>query len=331
MTSPMVRRVRTTVDSRFGKKPEERTVEELLKNGIVVVDKPMGPTSHQLAAWVRDMLGVEKTGHGGTLDPRATGVLPVGIGNSVRAMDFIHEAGKRYVGVMRLHGEVDDVLLRKTAQEFTGELYQTPPVRSAVKRVLRIRTVYALNILERADRDVLIDVACEGGTYVRSLCVDIGDALGIGAHLQDLRRIEAGPFKESDAISLHALKDAIEFHRSGDPKELKRVLFPMERVFDDWKRIIAKDSAVDALCHGAPLAVPGLVEVSRDIAPNDRVAIYTSKGEVIAVGKSSMTAEDMLSSKDGVAAKLERVFMEPGTYPRSWLSRSMNVPPRKAI
>jgi H/ACA ribonucleoprotein complex subunit 4 len=322
MTSPLLRRVRTTTDSRFGKKPEDRTIEELLKNSIVVIDKPMGPTSHQLAAWVRDMLGVEKTGHGGTLDPRATGVLPVGIGNSVRAMDFIHEAGKRYVGVMRLHGEVDDASLQRTAQEFTGELFQTPPVRSAVKRVLRIRNVYVLNILERSDRDVLIDVTCEGGTYIRSLCVDIGDALGIGAHLQDLRRIEAGPFKESEAIGLHTLKDAIEFHRSGDPKELRRILSPIERVFDDWKRIIAKDSAVDALCHGAPLAVPGVVELTKDIALNDRIAIYTSKGEVVAVGRSSMTADEMVASKDGVAAKLERVFMEPGTYPRSWLSKS---------
>jgi H/ACA ribonucleoprotein complex subunit 4 len=322
MTSPLLRRVRTTTDSRFGKKPEDKTIEELLKNSIVVIDKPMGPTSHQLAAWVRDMLGVEKTGHGGTLDPRATGVLPVGIGNSVRAMDFIHEAGKRYVGVMRLHGEVDDVSLQKAIQEFTGELFQTPPVRSAVKRVLRIRNVYVLNVLERDGRDVLIDVTCQGGTYIRSLCVDIGDALGIGAHLQDLRRIEAGPFRESDAITLHALKDAIEFHRTGDPSELRRILSPIERVFDDWKRIIAKDSAVDALCHGAPLAVPGVAELTKDIALNDRVAIYTSKGEVIAIGRSSLTGEEMLASKDGVAAKLERVFMEPGTYPRSWLSKS---------
>lgn len=322
MTAPLLRRVRTAIDSRFGKKPEDRTIEELLRNGIVVIDKPMGPTSHQLAAWVRDMLGVEKTGHGGTLDPRATGVLPVGIGNSVRAMDFIHEAGKRYVGIMRLHGEVDDAPLQKTAQEFTGELFQTPPVRSAVRRVLRVRSVYVLNILERSGRDVLIDVTCEGGTYIRSLCVDIGDALGVGAHLQDLRRIEAGPFKESDAISLHGLKDAIEFYRSGDVNELRRILSPIERVFDDWKRIIAKDSAVDALCHGAPLAVPGVAELTRDIALNDRIAIYTSKGEVIAVGRSSMTTEEMLESKDGVAAKLERVFMEPGTYPRSWLSKA---------
>lgn len=321
MTAPMIQKASALVDSRFGKRPEERSIEELLSSGVVVIDKPMGPTSHQVAAWVRDMLGIQKTGHGGTLDPRATGVLPIGLGNSVRAMDYIHAAGKRYVGAMRLHGDVDDLSLQKVCQDFIGEIFQIPPVRSAVKRAMRIRRVHSLVILEKAGRDVLIDVRCEGGTYIRSLCVDIGDALGVGAHLQDLRRIEAGSFKEMDAVPLHALRDAIEFWKDGDQNELRRILLPVEKVFDGWKRITVKDSTVDALCHGAPLAIPGIVELSRDISRNEKVAIYTAKHEIIVTGISSMSSDEITAAKDGVAANLERVLMEPGIYPRGWASR----------
>lgn len=328
MTTSMVRKARTASDSRFGKRPEERTIEELLTKGIVVIDKPMGPTSHQVAAWVRDILRIEKTGHGGTLDPRATGVLPVGLGNAVRAMDYIHESGKKYIGVMRLHGEVDDASLSAIAKEFTGEIFQTPPVRSAVKRALRTRTVFSIEIIERIDRDVLLQVRCQGGTYVRSLCVDMGDALGIGAHLQDLRRIGAGSFSESDSVTLHDLKDAVEYWQTGNEKELRRIIMPIERTFIDWKKIVVKDSSIDALCHGAPLAVPGVAELSKDISKNDKVALFTSKDEVVASGIALLSADELVNAKDGIAVRLDRVFMDSGTYPRSWSSKSESKPGR---
>ena len=322
MTAQLLRRAKAALDSRYGKKPEDRTVEDLLKNGLVIIDKPMGPTSHQIAAWIRDMFAVEKAGHGGTLDPRATGVLPVGFGNTVRAMDYIHEAGKRYIGLMRLHAEVDDQSIERVLKEFTGDIFQMPPVRSAVKRAMRTRKIFSLQLLERDGRNVLIDVKCQGGTYVRSLCVDIGDALGIGAHLQELRRIEAGPFTESESIPLHALKDAIEFWHEGEPKDLRRLMLPMERIFSDWKKIIVKDSAVDALCHGAGLALPGVVEFSKDIQKKEKIALLTIKEEIVASGIALMSASDLMEKKDGMAVELERVFMEPGTYPRSWASKA---------
>ena len=321
MTAPMIRKARTAMDSRFGKRPEERNIDEMLSKGVIVIDKPMGPTSHQVAAWVRDMLGVDKAGHGGTLDPRATGVLPVGLGSSVRAMDYIHEAGKKYVGVMRLHGEVDDSALQSVSKEFVGEIFQTPPVRSAVKRVIRTRKIHSIGILEKNGRDALIEVSCEGGTYIRSLCVDIGDALGVGAHLQDLRRTSAGPFGESQAVALHAVRDAVEFWREGKPKELMQIMMPIESVFSGWKKVLVKDSSVDALCHGAPLAIPGIVEFSKDIARNERVAICTTKEEIIATGTASIGSEEISAMNDGMAVRLERVFMEPGTYPRNWASK----------
>jgi len=324
MSTSLIRKSSASIDSRYGKRPEERTIEELMRSGIVVIDKPMGPTSHQVAAWVRDILGVQKTGHGGTLDPRATGVLPIGLGTAVRAMDYIHEAGKRYIGLMRLHGEVDIDSIMRALREFVGEIYQTPPVRSAVKRTLRKRRIDSLTLLEKKGNNVLFDVRCEGGTYIRTLCADIGDALGIGAHLQELRRIEAGPFTERDSITLHALRDATEFRNQGNDKELRRAIMPMERIFSDWKRIVVKDSAVDAICHGAPLAIPGIVELSKDITVGDKVAIFSMKGEIIASGIAIMGSKSIAEMKEGEAVRLERVFMNPGTYPRSWASKSEN-------
>lgn len=323
MTRPLLKKTKKIlIDPRFGKRPEDRDIDELLDSGMVIIDKPMGPTSHQVSSWVREMLGIEKTAHGGTLDPRVTGVLPIGLGASARAIDYLHEAGKRYVGVMKLHNDIDDQSLKKVVEEFTGEIFQIPPVRAAVKRMLRTRTIYSLEILERTGRDVLIDVRCEGGTYIRSLCVDIGEALAVGAHLQDLRRIEAGGFRESATTTLHGLRDAAEYWRDGNSDELRKLIRPMEDIFVSWKQIIVKDSAVDALCHGANLAIPGIVELSKDIISGDRVAIFTIKGEILATGITEMDAKEILSKKDGVATNLERVFMKPGTYPRIWSSKS---------
>ncbi|MDH4122923.1 MAG: RNA-guided pseudouridylation complex pseudouridine synthase subunit Cbf5 [Thermoplasmata archaeon] len=318
----MLRKSKMTIDSRYGKSPEERSIEELITNGIVIIDKPMGPSSHQIAAWVRDMLGAEKAGHGGTLDPRTTGVLPIGLGNAVRAMDYIHEAGKRYVGIMKLHADVREEDLKRIVKDFTGEIFQTPPVRSAVKRRMRTRRIFSLDIMERDRRNVLFDVKCEGGTYIRSLCVDIGDALGAGAHLQELRRTQAGPFSEKDSISLHTLRDAVEYWHEANPREIRKILSPVEIVFSGWKRVIVKDSAVAAICHGASLALPGIAELSKNINQGDKVAIMTGKDEIIATGIASMSSAELIEKKDGIGVVLERVFMAPSTYPKSWASKT---------
>lgn len=321
-TQMLVRTKKAPIDSRYGKRPDERTAKELMSDGLIVIDKPMGPTSHQVTAWAREILGVGKAAHGGTLDPRVTGVLPIGFGSAVRAMDYLHDAGKRYIGVMRLHGDVDDPDLHKVVDEFTGEIYQVPPVRSAVKRSMRKRTIHSIGILERKGRDVLLDVRCEGGTYIRTLFVDIGEALAVGAHMQDLRRVDSGGFTENQAFTLHALRDAAEYYREGDEGEFLRILRPIEDIFSNWERVVVKDSAVDALCHGADLALPGIVELSRSIQVSAKIAIFSLKEEIVATGTASLNAQSMSAEKDGIAVKLERVFMKPGTYPRIWSSRS---------
>ena len=316
----MLVKAKRPLSSGMGKRPEERTVEELLKDGVVVIDKPAGPTSHQITSWVANMLGASKAAHGGTLDPRVTGVLPVGVGVAVRAMDVLHYGTKAYVGVMKLHGNVDKKKLEDMFADFTGEILQTPPVRSAVKREMRTRTIEKLTLLEQSGRDVLFEVDCDAGTYIRSLCVDIGDALAIGAHMQDLRRTRAGALTEDDSVSLHDLRDALEDHKKGESKALRAMLHPMEVLLSQVPKITVKDSAVDAVCHGAALAVPGIIELDENTRKGGPVVLRTLNDEGVALGTALMDPEEMMKRNEGIAVDVSRVFMQPGTYPSLWTS-----------
>lgn len=308
------------VGSGRGRTPAERTVEELIHDGVVVVDKPSGPTSHQVTSWVREIFGIEKASHGGTLDPRVTGVLPVGLGSAVRAMDALHYGTKAYVGVMRLHGNVDRRKVETVFAEFTDEIFQTPPMRSAVKRELRSRRIHSLRLLEMDGRDVLFDVSCDAGTYIRSLAVDMGDALAVGAHLQDLRRTRAGELTEEHMVTLHDIKDAVELHKKGDDSQLARMLRPKEVLLAQVPKVEAKDSAVEAVCHGASLALPGLVSVDEGVRKGDLVAVMTLSGEGVGLGTALMDAQEMLARSEGFAVDVSRVLMERGTYQKVWKS-----------
>ncbi len=303
----------------YGKSPEARTVEELLDAGMVVLDKPQGPTSHQVSAWVRNLLGIAKAAHGGTLDPRVTGVLPIALGRAVRVLDALHVGDKEYVGVLRLHQDVPGKRVAEAFREFVGEVYQTPPLRSAVKRVLRVRRIHDLEVLDRRARDTLFRVRCEAGTYIRTLCVDLGEALGVGGHMQDLRRIRTATLSEENAVSLNALRDAFAFWKEdGDQTELRRILRPKEELLGHLRRVVVKDTAVEALCHGAPLMMPGILEADPAIAPGELVALLTRKGEAVALGRARQPGSEWASTERGIAVDLERVLMDPGSYPRLW-------------
>ena len=310
--------VKSKRGSSSGNRPEDRTIAQLIQDGVVIVDKPAGPTSHQVTSWVCDMFSCNKAAHGGTLDPRVTGVLPVGLGASVRAMDALHYGTKAYVGVMRMHGNADKKRIEDTMREFTDEILQTPPMRSAVKREIRTRRIHALTLLEISGRDVLFKVECDAGTYIRSLCVDLGDALAVGAHLQDLRRTRAGVLTEDQAVSLHDIKDAIEEHRAGNSGSLRKMLHPKEVLLAQIPKVEIKDSAVDAICHGANLAVPGVVAIDDGVGKGDLVAIMTMSGEGVGLGHALMTAEEMVKRQEGFAIDVSRVLMPAGTYASVW-------------
>ncbi len=305
--------------SAHGVEPEQRELEHYLRLGMVLIDKPRGPTSHQVSAWVKGIAGLNKAGHSGTLDPNVSGVLPIVFGDATRALDVLLEGTKEYVAVLRLHGNSQRGKIEKVFKEFIGDIYQTPPVRAAVKRELRIRKIHSLDILEVDGRNVLFRVECDPGTYIRTLCTDIGEVLGVGGHMLELRRTRSGHFHESQLYRLHELKDAFEIYKeTGDESIIRKLVMPMEKLFDDLPRITVKDSAVDAVCHGANLALPGVVRVEGMAKKGSLVALFTQKGEAIGLGIAKKRSKDMISGEKGVAVDIKRIFMAPGTYPKLW-------------
>jgi len=308
-----------TPDSKYGSRPEDRSLAERIRLGVAIVDKPTGPTSHQVSAWVRDMFGVPKAGHSGTLDPRVTGVLPVALADATRAVEAVLAGDKEYVGVLQLHQDVDARRVRAMMARFVGEIYQIPPVRSAVKREQRARMVSEFEPLEIDGRDVLFRVRCESGTYIRTLAVDVGDALGVGANLVDLRRTRTATFTEADAHPLNAFRDALVYAKEeSDEAPLRAILRPIEDLLRHLPRIIVKNTAVDSICHGANLAVPGVAKLSPHIRRGDAVGVFTGKDEAVAFSKALMTTEEIVIAKSGSAADTGRVLMAAGTYPKLW-------------
>jgi len=288
--------------------------------GAINLDKTSGPTSHEVAAWVKRILNVEKAGHSGTLDPKVTGILPVLLGDATRVMDTLLLAGKEYICLMRIHKPVPRKRIMEVCREFMGPILQKPPLKSSVVKELRTRTIYYLDVLEVEEQQVLMRVGCQAGTYIRKLCFDMGLAFGTGANMEELRRTRAGPFREDGTlVTLHQLTDACTAWReTGDESGLRRVIMPVERALSHLPRLVIADKAVDAVCHGAPLAAPGLLHLETDINKGDEVAFFTLKGEAVAVARAGMNSHEMLESESGIVALTERVIMEPGTYPKAW-------------
>ncbi|MBN2251460.1 MAG: RNA-guided pseudouridylation complex pseudouridine synthase subunit Cbf5 [Candidatus Altiarchaeota archaeon] len=313
-------------DPGYGCRPEERSIKEHIRKGIVNIDKPSGPNSHQVAAWVRDMFGLKKAGHSGTLDPKVTGVLPIALEDATKIVQVLLLSNKEYVCIMALHDNVPGDALKKTLSYFQGEIFQTPPIKSAVKRELRTRHIYAIKLLERTEKQALYTVRCEAGTYIRKLCHDIGLVLGTGAHMHELRRIKSGPFDESTLVNLQELKDAYEFYREdGDERLLRKVIQPVENGVKDLRKIWLKDTAVSAVCHGADLSAPGVSMLEKNIQKNEKVALYTLKNELAAVGTSLYASREIYERKKGPVVKTKRVFMEADTYPRTWRPKKTNI------
>jgi len=221
---------------------------------------------------------------------------------------------------MRLHSDIPEKQVKKVLEEFQGPLYQRPPVRSSVKRQLRTRTIYYNNFLEMDNRNVLFRVGCEAGTYIRKLCYDIGEVLGSGAHMQELRRTRVGPFTEDDSlVTLHDISYLFsKWQETKDEQHLRKFVYPMEKALELIPKIIVRDSAVDALCHGAHLTAPGVLSLESGIKIGDTVAAFTQKGEAITIAEATVSSEKMLKMDHGFVAKTKRVMMPRGMYPKMW-------------
>jgi H/ACA ribonucleoprotein complex subunit 4 len=251
-----------------------------------------------------------------------TGALPIALEDATKVIQALLLSGKEYVCVMRLHSDASEDCVRAVLDEFQGEIYQRPPLRASVKHQLRTRKIYYLDFLETDGKNVLFRVGCEGGTYIRKLCYDLGEAMGTGAHMQELRRTRAGPFTESDGLV--NLYDVSYFYdqwkEKGDEDALRKLIFPMERALALLPGVFVRDSAVDALCHGANLAAPGILSLEAEVKLGDVVAVFTVKGEAVTYARALASTEKILQMEHGLVAQTVRVLMERGTYPKMWRS-----------
>ena len=299
--------------------PEQRTIEQMLNASVILLDKPNGPSSHQLAAWAKELIGLEKMGHGGTLDPFATGVLPLLLGKTMRLTGTMLGHDKCYIAVLRF--EEDPVMenLASAVASLTGRIYNVPPEISAVKVQVRTRTISKFEIIDLEGKFAVVKIECEAGTYVRTLARDMGLLLGMKVELEELRRPYSGNFNENHCVTMDTIADAVWMWKTkSDETALRKILLPIEELVSDLPEIVVKDAAVGALSHGAPLAIPGVARIDKSLNKGDLVRIMTLKGEVVAVAEMCIESDSLNNLENGEVAKSQSVLMEIDVYPRAW-------------
>jgi len=302
---------------------DKRSIKQLLDYGLVLVDKPPGPTSHEVVAWTKRILEIEKAGHSGTLDPQVSGVLPLGLGEGTKALGVLLLGPKEYHALGRLHSLPSKEKLQETLELFKGEIFQKPPQRSAVVRQTRTRTIYELELLEQKERLILLRVLCEAGTYIRKLYYDLGELLGPGGSMIELRRSRVHQFNEENLVTMHQLANAYtDWKENNDDSKLSKMILPIEETLSEIKSIVIRDSAIDSMCHGAQLAIPGILEISPFLERGDLVGIYSQKGEIIALAESLLSENEIKEQTKGYAFQTKRIIMKPNTYPKNWRSHT---------
>ena len=303
--------IKKNVTGSFGKPPQQRTVEELLQCSVINIDKPKGPTSHQVSDYVKKIMHTSKAGHSGTLDPGVTGVQPVAIGKATRITQYLLTAPKEYICLMHLHKDFSEQIIQQAVQKFIGKIKQLPPIKSAVKRQIREREIYECEILEIKSREVLYRVKCQAGTYIRKLCVDIGKALNSGAHMVELRRTQAGPFTEKDTlVTLNELYDGYHFYSlEQNSKLLMHCLQPIENAIALFSKCWILDTTIQSVSHGRDVAIPGISKFENFHA-GETIAVMTLNNELVAMGKALLSAEEIDKLEKGLAIKVEKVFIE---------------------
>ena len=310
-------------NSRHGKFPSERSLEGLMEAGVILVDKPPGPSSHQLASWARDILGLKRLGHGGTLDPFATGALTLLLGKATRLTEVVLSADKTYIAVLKIDPTITYKQVKEVLERFAGEIYNVPPLESAVKIRVRTRTIKEIKLLESDQEKGLhtITVSCQAGTYIRTLARDIGLILGSPCILSELHRHSTGSFEQSSLCTMQQLADAAMLAEEGEEGALCRLIAPVERILVSMPGVWVRNSAIASICHGAPLAVPGAVSLDSGMSSGDRAVIWSSKGEAIAVGEMIVDSSDVPDMTEGELIKPKIVLMGKDEYPGAWSGR----------
>ena len=310
---------------RYGYVPDERPLDILFDYGFILLDKPPGPTSHEVVAWVKKILGLSKIGHSGTLDPGTTGLLPLGLGEATKALQVLTLGPKEYYALARMHSYISSKKIEPVLKEFTGDIYQRPPQRTAVRRATRVRTVYSFDLLEQHERLILMRILCQAGTYVRKIIYDLGEVLSLGATMIELRRTRVDCLSErtESFVRLLDILDAFErYKETEDETRLRQMIRPIEYSLQGLRGVVIRDTAVDALCHGAQLAIPGITAIPYNLRRGELVGVYTLKGEIVGLSEAIMTSEEIGTKTSGFAFTMKRIIMKPNTYPKVWRTPS---------
>ena len=306
-------------DPEIGKIPDMRTVEERLEAGFILLDKAAGPSSHQVASWARDMFGLERLGHGGTLDPFATGVLPLMAGKSMKLTKKILTHNKTYICVFRFASEPDSKMLKEVMSNMTGRVFNVPPEISAVKIQVRSRRIFTFEKLDFNNNQMVARVECEAGTYIRTMARDMGLLLNMKVELKELRRETSGIFKLEDCVTLQQLADAYWLWKElSQPEALLRIIHPVEKLLLDYPSVTVKDSAAAALSHGAPLLRPGIVSIDPAIGDGRDIVVNTMKGETVGIVNMLVTSDSVKGMESGEIARPSMVLLNQDLYPRRW-------------
>lgn len=283
-----------------------QTIEELLDSGIIIIDKPPKLTSHEITSLVKKITGAKRTGHAGTLDPNVSGVLPIAFGRATKLLRYIVAKDKIYVGIIKFKIEQPKEKILALFKKFEGEIIQTPPKISAVRKIPRKRVVHYIKFLEQNGKLVLFETKTQAGTYVRALCDDIGKLIG-GARMEELRRIAVGDILEKQAIKMQDLYDAVFMWKVRKNEEtLRTILHPVEKYLKNYKKIFVRASAVGPLLNGAQLAVPGILKLE-NFAKEEHVVFYSEKNEFIGVGTALFSSEEIKKMNSGIVVKTERI------------------------
>lgn len=304
------------INSEYGTIPISRSISELMNYGMIILDKHAGPTSHEVVAIVKKIMDIDKAGHSGTLDPNVTGVLPIGLNESTKILHSLLLAEKRYIGILRSNIDYSKEAWENISTEYSGLIYQVPPLKSNVVKKLRKRKIYHLEILESDQKEVLFEVGCQAGTYIRTLCVDMGRSIGSSSYMKELRRIQSGPFNEQQTITLTQLFDAYEDYKDGLGEEnLRKIILPIEDGIQHLPKVILRDNAVDPVCHGSIINIPAIIAF-QEFSKDQLIALMTSKGALIGLGEGLQSSKIISMNETGSIIKPNRIIMPRGTYPK---------------
>jgi len=273
---------------------------------VIIIDKPPGLASHEVTSLVKRIIGASRAGHAGTLDPDVSGVLPIALGRATKLLRYMAGKQKTYVGIVKFRRIPQKAEVEALFARFTGELVQTPPKMSAVRKVPRKRTVYSLRLLELSGRLALFETRVDAGTYIRTLCEDMGKECG-GARMVELRRVAVGAIPEADAHRMTELVDAAWMKKNGDNSSVLESMLKKPESLLGLPRVGIKGTALKSIASGAQIMAPAVEKIG-DVKKGDKVAVYCGT-LFVGVGAMQVAGADFQHKKHGLAVKMERVHL----------------------